>query len=100
MSSSSLLSKSGISWYSRKQRLKLVVVFCVTQGDIKLKKTMEEDEEDGTISNKKPRMASMAKAKLYGCFVKVIYMFHFSYLYQSQTVKYMIKVKLLMVEND
>ncbi|KAG7216536.1 hypothetical protein INR49_002023 [Caranx melampygus] len=40
------------------------------QGDIKLKKAVEEDEDDGTISNKKPRKASMAKAKLYGCFVK------------------------------
>ncbi|XP_023262944.1 G patch domain-containing protein 4-like [Seriola lalandi dorsalis] len=40
------------------------------QGGIKLKKSVEEDEEDGTISNKKPRKASLAKAKLYGCFVK------------------------------
>ncbi|GLD46572.1 G patch domain-containing protein 4 [Lates japonicus] len=40
------------------------------QNGIKLKKTMEEDEEDGMISNKKPRKATLAKAKLYGCFVK------------------------------
>ncbi|XP_071326250.1 G patch domain-containing protein 4 [Trachinotus anak] len=40
------------------------------QNGIKLKKTVEEDEEDGTISNKKPRKATLAKAKLYGCFVK------------------------------
>ncbi|KAM4580386.1 G patch domain-containing protein 4 [Odontesthes bonariensis] len=37
---------------------------------IKLKKTAEEEEEDGMISNKKPRKATLAKAKLYGCFVK------------------------------
>lgn len=40
------------------------------QNGIQLKKTVEEDEEDGTISNKKPRKATLAKAKLYGCFVK------------------------------
>ncbi|XP_041844818.1 G patch domain-containing protein 4 [Melanotaenia boesemani] len=40
------------------------------QRGIKLKKSAEEDEEDGRISNKKPRKASQAKAKLYGCFVK------------------------------
>ncbi|XP_029360710.1 G patch domain-containing protein 4 isoform X2 [Echeneis naucrates] len=39
------------------------------QNGIKLKKT-EEDEEDAMISNKKPRKATLAKAKLYGCFVK------------------------------
>ncbi|XP_068616432.1 G patch domain-containing protein 4 [Brachionichthys hirsutus] len=33
-------------------------------------KTLEEDKEDGMISNKKPRKAALAKAKLYGCFVK------------------------------
>ncbi|XP_070692244.1 G patch domain-containing protein 4 [Pempheris klunzingeri] len=37
---------------------------------IHLKKTVEEDEEDGMISNKRPRKAALAKAKLYGCFVK------------------------------
>ncbi|XP_054477923.1 G patch domain-containing protein 4 [Anoplopoma fimbria] len=40
------------------------------QNGIQLKKTAEEDEDDGMISNKKPRKASLAKAKLYGCFVK------------------------------
>lgn len=40
------------------------------QNGITLKKTVEEDEEDGMISNKKPRKATLAKAKLYGCFVK------------------------------
>ncbi|KAF1388325.1 hypothetical protein PFLUV_G00089030 [Perca fluviatilis] len=40
------------------------------QNGIQLKKTMEQDEEDGMISNKKPRKATLAKAKLYGCFVK------------------------------
>ncbi|XP_040900801.1 G patch domain-containing protein 4 [Toxotes jaculatrix] len=40
------------------------------QNGIKLKKTVEENEEDGMISNKKPRKAALAKAKLYGCFVK------------------------------
>ncbi|XP_042346768.1 G patch domain-containing protein 4 [Plectropomus leopardus] len=40
------------------------------QNGIQLKKTVEEDEEDGMISNKKPRKATLAKAKLYGCFVK------------------------------
>nr|XP_020500173.1 G patch domain-containing protein 4-like [Labrus bergylta] len=40
------------------------------QSGIKLKKTVEEDEEEGMISNKMPRKASLAKAKLYGCFVK------------------------------
>ncbi|XP_073341399.1 G patch domain-containing protein 4 [Pagrus major] len=40
------------------------------QNGIQLKKTLEEDEEDGMISNKKPRKAAQAKARLYGCFVK------------------------------
>ncbi|KAM6936520.1 G patch domain-containing protein 4 [Lycodopsis pacificus] len=40
------------------------------QNGVQLKKTVEEDEEDGMISNKKPRKAALAKAKLYGCFVK------------------------------
>ncbi|XP_060937415.1 G patch domain-containing protein 4 [Limanda limanda] len=39
------------------------------QDGIKLKKTVEEDE-DGMISNKRPRKAWLAKDKLYGCFVK------------------------------
>ncbi|XP_068425039.1 G patch domain-containing protein 4 [Clinocottus analis] len=38
------------------------------QNGIQLKKMVEDD--DGTISNKKPRKAALAKAKLYGCFVK------------------------------
>lgn len=46
--------------------------FCLIQDGITLKKTVEEDEEDGMISNKKPRKASQARDKLYGCFVKVI----------------------------
>ncbi|XP_054637139.1 G patch domain-containing protein 4 [Dunckerocampus dactyliophorus] len=37
---------------------------------IVLKKTSEDGEEVGMISNKKPRQATLAKAKLYGCFVK------------------------------
>ncbi|XP_022054864.2 G patch domain-containing protein 4 [Acanthochromis polyacanthus] len=37
------------------------------QNGMKLKKTVEEDE---MISNKKPRKAALAKARLYGCFVK------------------------------
>nr|XP_020480690.1 G patch domain-containing protein 4 isoform X2 [Monopterus albus]XP_020480691.1 G patch domain-containing protein 4 isoform X2 [Monopterus albus] len=37
---------------------------------VRLKKTVQENEEDGMVSNKKPRKASLAKAKLYGCFVK------------------------------
>ncbi|XP_028327654.1 G patch domain-containing protein 4 [Gouania willdenowi] len=37
---------------------------------IKLKKTAVEDDDDNAVSNKKPRKASLAKAKLYGCFVK------------------------------
>ncbi|XP_051263046.1 G patch domain-containing protein 4 [Dicentrarchus labrax] len=40
------------------------------QNGIQLKKAVDEDEEDTMISNKKPRKASLAKAKLYGCFVK------------------------------
>ncbi|XP_034730767.1 G patch domain-containing protein 4 [Etheostoma cragini] len=40
------------------------------QNGIQLKKTMEQDEDEGMISNKKPRKATLAKAKLYGCFVK------------------------------
>jgi len=40
------------------------------QDGIMLKKTVEEDEEDGMISNKKPRKATLARDKLYGCFVK------------------------------
>uniref|UniRef100_A0A3Q4BP24 G patch domain-containing protein 4 n=1 Tax=Mola mola TaxID=94237 RepID=A0A3Q4BP24_MOLML len=39
------------------------------QNGVQLKKT-EKDEEDGMISNKKPRKAMLAKEKLYGCFVK------------------------------
>uniref|UniRef100_A0A1A7YJ22 G patch domain-containing protein 4 n=1 Tax=Iconisemion striatum TaxID=60296 RepID=A0A1A7YJ22_9TELE len=38
------------------------------QNGIKVKKTAEE--EDGMISNKKPRKALLERAKLYGCFVK------------------------------
>ncbi|XP_069031482.1 G patch domain-containing protein 4 [Embiotoca jacksoni] len=40
------------------------------QNGPKLKKAAEDGEEDTMISNKKPRKASLAKAKLYGCFVK------------------------------
>uniref|UniRef100_G3PJ27 G patch domain-containing protein 4 n=1 Tax=Gasterosteus aculeatus TaxID=69293 RepID=G3PJ27_GASAC len=40
------------------------------QNGIQLTKTAEEGEGDGVISNKKPRKAALAKAKLYGCFVK------------------------------
>lgn len=40
------------------------------ENGIQLKRTAEEDEEDGMISNKRPRKAALAKAKLYGCFVK------------------------------
>lgn len=32
---------------------------------------MEGEEEEGMISNKKPRKALLNKATLYGCFVKV-----------------------------
>lgn len=46
---------------------------CVIQTGIKLKKAAEEVEDNGMISNKKPRKAMEAKAKLYGCFVKVIF---------------------------
>lgn len=40
------------------------------QNGVSLKKTADDGEEDGIVSNKKPRKASLAKAKLYGCFVK------------------------------
>ncbi|KAM9309454.1 uncharacterized protein KZ484_025526 isoform 1-T4 [Pholidichthys leucotaenia] len=40
------------------------------QDGIKLKKTTEDEEDGGRISNKKPRKAALDKAKLYGCFVK------------------------------
>ncbi|XP_061771551.1 G patch domain-containing protein 4 [Nerophis ophidion] len=41
------------------------------QDGIALKKRSEDgEEEDGMISNKKPRKATLAKDKLYGCFVK------------------------------
>nr|XP_061789078.1 G patch domain-containing protein 4-like [Nerophis lumbriciformis] len=43
------------------------------QDGISLKKTPEDGEDDDDrsgISNKKPRKAALAKAKLYGCFVK------------------------------
>lgn len=63
---------SEISWFSVRQTVKCFLVFCVIQNGIHLKKTVEEDEEDGMISNKKPRRAALAKAKLYGCFVKVV----------------------------
>ncbi|XP_029928779.1 G patch domain-containing protein 4 [Myripristis murdjan] len=39
------------------------------QNGVKVKKTVEEDDE-GMISNKRPTKAALAKAKLYGCFVK------------------------------
>ncbi|XP_071386076.1 G patch domain-containing protein 4 [Centroberyx affinis] len=39
------------------------------QSGVQVKKTVEEDDE-GMISNKKPTKATLAKAKLYGCFVK------------------------------
>ncbi|XP_028836133.1 G patch domain-containing protein 4 [Denticeps clupeoides] len=37
---------------------------------VKLKKVATEENEDGMISNKKPRKAKLAKSMLYGCFVK------------------------------
>ncbi|XP_034067384.1 G patch domain-containing protein 4 [Gymnodraco acuticeps] len=40
------------------------------QNGTKLKKIVEEDEDLGMISNKKPRKATLARDKLYGCFVK------------------------------
>ncbi|KAM3613605.1 uncharacterized protein V6R79_002204 [Siganus canaliculatus] len=40
------------------------------QNGVQVKKMVEEDEEDGMVTNKKPRKAALAKAKLYGCFVK------------------------------
>ncbi|XP_053183215.1 G patch domain-containing protein 4 [Scomber japonicus] len=40
------------------------------QNGIMLKKTVEEEEADGMISNKRPRKAALARDKLYGCFVK------------------------------
>ncbi|KAM4601351.1 G patch domain-containing protein 4 [Polymixia lowei] len=39
------------------------------QNGVTVKKTVE-DEEEGMISNKKPRKAALYKGKLYGCFVK------------------------------
>ncbi|KAF6729448.1 G patch domain-containing protein 4 [Oryzias melastigma] len=39
------------------------------QDGIEVKKTTEE-EEGGSISNRKPRKAALARDKLYGCFVK------------------------------
>ncbi|XP_017537521.1 G patch domain-containing protein 4 [Pygocentrus nattereri] len=39
------------------------------QDGVVLKK-VEEEEEEGMISNKKPRKASLNKSSLYGCFVK------------------------------
>lgn len=44
------------------------------QNGVQLTKVVEKDE-DGMISNKKPRKATLAKEKLYGCFVKVIRFF-------------------------
>jgi len=55
-------------------------LFLFLQNGIQLKKTVDEDEEDGMISNKRPRKAALAKEKLYGCFVKVIYVFLFMVL--------------------
>lgn len=40
-----------------------------------MKKSAEDNEEEGMISNKKPGKATLAKDKLYGCFVKVIAFF-------------------------
>lgn len=42
----------------------------MAQDGIEVKKTTEE-EEGGSISNRKPRKAALARDKLYGCFVKV-----------------------------
>lgn len=55
-------------------------IFCLIQNGIQLTKTLEEGEEAGVISNKKPRKAALAKAKLYGCFVKVSCLFLISTL--------------------
>ncbi|KAM9782790.1 G patch domain-containing protein 4 [Neosynchiropus ocellatus] len=40
------------------------------QNGIALKKTVTSDDDGSPLSNKKPRKAALAKAKLYGCFVK------------------------------
>lgn len=40
------------------------------QNGVQVKKSAEDEEEDGMISNKKPGKATLAKDKLYGCFVK------------------------------
>ncbi|KAM8826326.1 G patch domain-containing protein 4 [Synchiropus picturatus] len=40
------------------------------QNGIVLKKTEVSEDDGSPLSNKKPRKASLAKAKLYGCFVK------------------------------
>ncbi len=66
---------SEISCFSLWQKVKCFLIFCAIQNGIQLKKTVEEEEEDGMISNKKPRKATLAKDKLYGCFVKVMCLF-------------------------
>lgn len=40
------------------------------QNGVQLKKNLDTDETGGMVSNKKPLKASLAKDKLYGCFVK------------------------------
>lgn len=67
--SKTMLKFEQISLLSNKTGFSSVSFSCFVQNGIKLKKTTEE--EDGTISNKKPRKALLAKSKLYGCFVKV-----------------------------
>lgn len=54
---------------------KFLFFFCLIQNGVQLKKSAENDEENGMISNKKPRKAALAKDKLYGCFVKVGHFF-------------------------
>lgn len=66
---SSIQAPSGSSWFVHLHSVNVFPGFLMQNG-IKLKKTAEE--EDGMISNKKPRKATLAKDKLYGCFVKVI----------------------------
>lgn len=72
------MAPSGSSWFVQLHSVNVFPGFLMQNG-IKLKKTTEE--EDGMISNKKPRKATLAKDKLYGCFVKVIVCVSFSCMF-------------------
>lgn len=47
-----------------------LMLFIMLQNGVMVKKS-DDNNDQGLISNKKPRKAQQAKSMLYGCFVKV-----------------------------